>query len=187
MRALLNPLAGVLLAACSVSGCATGAHVLGRNVTLVPTAPDAPKARGELLAVDQGRIWLRTKKDGVVELEAGSFREVQVQRHDLGNGLARRVGLIGGLVSTLALTASCSSVEGNSGSGCAAVGAAIGGLFAVTGLLSSIGLDASARAHMNPQDLTLRGYARFPAGLPKDVPPARLARPPGAVKPTRVE
>ena len=178
MRSRRPPVAGLLILACTASACATGApDVLGRNVTLVPREPQAKKAKGELLAVRDGRIWLRTKSDGVREFEADSLREVQVQRHDLGNGLTRRIGLIGGLVSTIALTASCSSVEGSNAGGCLAAGALVGGLFALTGVLSSASLDASARLHLAPQELTLRGYARFPAGLPRDVPPEWLARP----------
>ena len=174
MRIRLRPIAVVLAAASLVSGCATAPDVLGRDVILVPAAPRAPKPRGELLAVQDGRIWLRTKDDGVREMEAATFREVQVRRHDLGGGYARRIGLIGGLVSAITLTASCGSVEGNSAGGCAVVGAAVGGLLALTGVLTSMSLDASSRAHLSPNDLSLRAYARFPAGLPKNVPPASL-------------
>jgi hypothetical protein len=55
----------------------------------------------------------------------------------------------------------------------------VGGILALTGYLSSMSLDASSRAHVSPSDGDrLRGYARFPAGMPKDVPPEWLARPP---------
>jgi hypothetical protein len=188
MRSHAWPVAGLLILAGTVSACATGApDVFGRRVTLVPREPRAEKAKGELLAVSDGRIWLREKDGGVREFDADSLREVQVQRHGLGNGTALRIGLIGGLVSTIALTASCSSVEGNDAGSCLVAGAAVGGLFALTGALSSASLDASARAHVAPQDRTLRGYARFPAGLPRDIPPEWLARPPEAVKPRHVE
>ena len=188
MRSHARPVAGLLILACTVSACATGApDVFGRRVTLVPREPRAEKAKGELLAVSDGRIWLREKDGGVREFDADSLREVQVQRHGLGNGTTRRIGLIGGLVSTIALTASCSSVEGNDAGSCLVAGAAVGGLFALTGALSSASLDASARTHVAPRDLTLRGYARFPAGLPRDIPPEWLARPPEAVKPKHVE
>ena len=181
MRSRVRPVAGLLILACTVSGCATGApDVFGRKVTLVPRDPHAKKAKGELLAVTDGRIWLREKDGGVREFEADTLREVQVQRHGLGNGLTRRIGLIGGTVSTIALTASCSSVEGNSAGECLGIGAVVGGLFALTGVLSSVSLDASASEHVAPRDLTLRGYARFPAGLPRDIPPEWLARPPDA-------
>jgi len=151
--------------------------VYGRTVTVVPTGYEAKKVKGELLAVDQGRLWLYTK-DGVRDFATGSVQEVRVQRHGLGGGVTRRIGLIGGLVSAIALTASCSSVEGNGAAGCAAVGGVIGGLFALTGTLSSLSLDGSAQARVAPQDAKLRGYARFPAGPPKGMPPEWLSQPP---------
>jgi len=178
-----NPLLAVLLAASAVAGCATGGpDVLGRNVTLVPKEPESPKARGELLAVQDGRLWLRRKDQGVRECAAASLREVKLQRRGFGGGSTRQIGLIGGVLSTVALSASCASVEGNGGGGCLAIGGVVGGIFALTGVLSSKSLDASARAYVAPQDVSLRGYARFPAGLPKDVPPDWLARPPDRSK-----
>jgi hypothetical protein len=176
------PSVGLVVAvACALSGCASGGpDVLGRKVTLVPKTPDEPKPKGELLAVEDGRIWLLTK-DGVHDFDAGTLREVQVQRHGFGEGRIRRIGLVGGAVSAFALALSCSSVEGNSSGGCAAVGAAVGGILALTGVLSSAALDSSARAHHSPEELTLRAYARFPAGWPKGVPPDALGvgpRPP---------
>lgn len=184
MRPPVNLLSAVLWAVCAASGCATAApDVLGRNVTLVPKAADAPRPKGELLAADQGRIWLRTTKDGVREYEAASFREVQVQRHGFGGGRVWRIGLLGGLVSAVALTASCSSVEGNDFGGCAAAGAVVGGVLALAGGLSSMALDSSSRAHVAPQDASLRAYARFPAGLPKGLPPEWLMEKPQPERP----
>ena len=63
--------AAVALAALVAGGCAARSpEAYGRAVTLVPIASGAPKAKGELLAVDQGRIWVRTK-DGVRDFDAG--------------------------------------------------------------------------------------------------------------------
>jgi len=179
MRTVRTSAAGLLVAvSCALSGCASsGSNVLGRNVTLVPKAPREPRTKGELLAIEEGRIWLRTKQGGVREFEAGAVQEVLVQRHDLGDGRALRIGLIGGAVSAAALTISCSRVSGNGGGGCAAVGGVVGGLFALTGALSSAALDASAQAHVSPDRLSLRAYARFPAGWPRDVQPDALAGP----------
>jgi hypothetical protein len=178
VRSLHLPFAVLLLAAGAVCGCATATpDVYGRTVTVVPTGFEAKKVKGELLAVDQSRLWLHTK-EGVRDFDVAAVREVQVKRHDLGGGLARRIGLIGGLVSALALTASCASVEGNGGGGCAAIGAGIGGVWALTGVLSSMSLDKSSHARMSPDDLALRAYARFPAGRPKDAPPVALVKTP---------
>jgi hypothetical protein len=174
-----RPILAVLLsAACSLPGCATGSapDVFGRHVELVPKEPRADRTAGELLAVEGGRIWVRTK-DGVRDWPASSFREVRVQRHDLGRG-TRKIAFVGGLVSMVALAASCSSVEGNSAGGCAAVGAVVAGALALTGLLSGMALDASSRARLSAGDDALRAYARFPAGMPKEVPPEWLAQEP---------
>lgn len=183
MRHCAVPLAAALVAASGLSaGCAARQpDVLGRSVILVPADARAAKPKGELLAVDEERLWLRTK-DGVREFPRGAVVEVRVRRHGFGGGLAKRVGLIGGLVSGLALTAACSSVEDNEGGGCAAAGFGVGAVWAITGLLASPGLDASAHARLPSRDERLRAYARFPAGLPKDVPPQSLVAGPPAPK-----
>jgi hypothetical protein len=184
MRRTLLLVAAAALAAGFATGCASaGPDVLGRNVTLVPKEPKAPRPKGELLAADGGRVWLRTPKDGVREYEVASLREVRVQRHGYGGGRIWRIGLIGGLVSAAALTASCTSVEGNETGGCVAAGAIVGGALALVGGLSSMSLDASSQARLTPQDLGLRRYARFPAGLPEGVPPEWLMQEPKATKP----
>ena len=113
MRSLRGPLLGPTLVALLGAGCAARtSDVLGRSVTLVPREGGAPKAKGELLAVDQGRIWVRTK-DGVRDFDPGSLREVRVRRHNMTGGWAVRWGLVGGLASGVAMAAACSSVEGN--------------------------------------------------------------------------
>jgi hypothetical protein len=143
-------------------------------VTLVPTG-EAPKEKGELLAIDQDRIWLYAK-GGVREFETATVREVRVERHGEGTTV-RRIGLIGGLVSAIALSVSCSSVR-NDDESCAAVGMAFGGVWALTGFLTSRGLDKSAQLRVPAADGSLRAYARFPAGLPKDVRPESLVQGP---------
>jgi hypothetical protein len=164
----------VALAALLAGGCAARSpEAHGRAVTLVPIASGAPKVKGELLAVDQGRIWVRTK-DGVRDFDPASVREVRVRRHNLTGGWAVRWGLVGGLVSGVALTASCSSVEGNSAGGCAAVGGVTAGLWALVGFLAAPSLDASSQVSVDPGSDRLRPYARLPAGLPKGLPRASL-------------
>jgi hypothetical protein len=171
-------LAVVLAAACAVPGCATGGapDVFGRRVELVPKEPPTPRAAGELLAVQDGRVWIRTD-EGVRDFPASAYREIRVPRHDLGRK-TRTIGLVGGLVSMVALTASCGSVEGNDAGGCAAAGGLVGGIFALTGVLSGMALDSSSKAHLSAQDDALRAYARFPAGMPRGVPPEWLAEMP---------
>lgn len=172
----------VALAALLGGGCAArGPEAYGRAVTLVPVEASAPKVKGELLAVDQGRIWVRTK-DGVRDFAPASVREVRVRRHSLTGGWAVRWGLVGGLVSGVAMAASCSSVEGNDSGGCAAFGGVTAGLWALAGLLAAPSLEASSQLSLDPESARLKPYARLPAGLPKGLPPASLEEGPPAPK-----
>ena len=182
MRRPASAAAAVALAALVAGGCAARSpEAYGRAVTLVPIASGAPKVKGELLAVDQERIWVRTK-DGVRDFAPATVREVRVQRHNLTGGWAVRWGLVGGLLSGVALTASCSSVEGNDVGGCAAVGGVTAGLWALAGLLAAPSLEASSQLSLDPGSARLKPYARLPAGLPKDLPPASLVEGPPAPK-----
>jgi hypothetical protein len=172
----------VALAALLAGGCAARSpEAYGRAVTLVPIASGAPKVKGELLAVDQGRIWVRTK-DGVQDFDPASVREVRVRRHTLTGGWAVRWGLVGGLLSGVAMIASCSSVEGNDTGGCAAFGAGTAAVWALVGLLAAPSLEASSQLSFDPESARLKPYARLPAGLPKGVPPASLEEGPPAPK-----
>ena len=182
MRHLQGPVSAVAFAALVAGGCgARTSDVLGRSVTLVPGEGGAPKAKGELLAVDQGRIWVRTK-DGVRDFDPAALREVRVRRHNMTGGWAVRWGLVGGLASGAAMAAACGSVEGNGSGGCAATGAVWGGLWALVGLLAAPSLDASSQISLDPQSDRLKPYARLPAGLPKGVDPQSLVQGPPAPK-----
>jgi hypothetical protein len=169
------------LAALAGAGCASRSpEVFGRAVTLVPQDGREPKTKGELLAVDAQKVWVRTS-EGVREVDNGSIREIRVKRHGYTGGWARRWGLIGGLVSGVALSVACSSVEGNGSSGCATIGLVSAGIWVSVGFLAAPGLEASSKVGLRPDERDrLRPYARFPAGLPKDVSPQSLAGgPPG--------
>ncbi len=182
MRHLPVPVSAVALAALVAGGCAARtSNVLGRSVTLVPREAGAPKAKGELLALDQGRIWVRTK-DGVRDFDPASLREVRVRRHNLTGGWAVRWGLVGGLLSGVALTAACSSVEGNDVGGCARVGIVSAGLWTLVGFLAAPSLDASSQLSLDPQSDRLKPYARLPAGFPEGVTPRSLEVGPPAPK-----
>jgi hypothetical protein len=180
MRDLRAGASAVALAALVASGCAARTSgVLGRSVTLVPREAGAPKVKGELLAIDQGRVWVRTK-DGVRDVDPDTVQEVRVRRHNLTGRWAVRWGLVGGLVSGVAMTAACSSVEGNDPGGCAGVGAIWGGLWALAGLLAAPSLEASSQLSLDPRSDRLRPYARLPAGLPRGVDPQSLVQGPPA-------
>ncbi len=172
----------VVAVAALAGGCAAGtSNVLGRTVTVVPSEDGAPKAKGELLAVDRGRIWVRTK-DGVRDFDPAALREVRVRRHNYTGGWAVRWGLVGGLASGAAMAVACSSVEGNSGGGCARPAAIWAGLWVLTGLLAAPSLDASSQVFLEPNSGRLRLYARLPAGLPEGIDPPVLIQGPPAPK-----
>ena len=174
----------VLAAAVALPGCASHSpDVYGRPVRLVPKAPGGETPRGELLAAQDGRLFLRTK-DGVRDFDAAAVREVRVERHGVARS-TRRFALIGGAISFVALTASCSSVEGNDAGGCAAAGGLIGGLTMLTGVLSSMAMESHAEARLSPSREELRAFARFPAGMPREIPPEWLSRPPGKAERAR--
>ena len=97
-----------------------------------------------------------------------------MRRHNLTGGWAVRWGLVGGLVSGVAMTASCASVEGNDGGGCAAFGAGAAAVWALVGFLAAPSLEASSQLSLDPESARLKPYARLPAGLPKGVAPASL-------------
>lgn len=176
MRRLRDLVAVVTVAAILDAGCAAGtSKVLGRAVTLVPREDDAPKAKGELLAVDQGRIWVRTR-EGVQDFDPASLREVRVRRHELTGAWAVRWGVVGGLLSGAAMSLACASVEGNSG--CARVGAIWGGVWVLAGLLAAPSLDGSSQITIDPASDRLKPYARLPAGLPAGVDPRLIQGPP---------
>jgi hypothetical protein len=182
MRRLRDLVALVAVAALVAGGCsAKSSSVYGRAVTLVPNEDGVPKQKGELLAVDQGRIWLRTK-EGVRDFDPASLREVRVRRHNLTGGWAVRWGLIGGAASGAAMAAACSSVDGNSGSGCATTGAIWGGLWVLAGLLAAPSLDASSQVILDPHSERLKPFARLPSGLPEGVSPESLIQGPPALR-----
>ena len=179
MRPVSGPVIVVALAALAGGCAARTSNVLGRTVTVVPSEDGAPKAKGELLAVDRGRIWVRTK-DGVRDFDPTAVREVRVRRHNYTGRWAIRWGLVGGLASGTAMAVACSSVEGNDGSGCAKTGAIWGGLWVLAGLLAAPSLDASSQLFLAPNSERLKLYARLPAGLPEGVDPPLLIQGPPA-------
>jgi hypothetical protein len=182
VRLLQNTFAGATLAGLVAGGCAARtSDVLGRSVTLVPREGGASRAKGELLSVDRGRIWVLTR-NGVRDFDAASLREVRVQRHKLTGGWAIRWGLVGGFASGAALTVACSSVEGNDAGGCARVGIGSALVWTLVGLLAAPNLDASSQLSLDPLSDRLRPYARLPAGLPEGVTPGSLEMGPPAPK-----
>jgi hypothetical protein len=171
----------VILTALAVAagGCATGRGAvspLGREVTAVP-AVKAPPVKGELLAVDQDRLWVREQGE-VRELPLQSLKEVRVRRHSFGRKAAMTWSLIGGLVTGVALAAACSSVEDTSG--CGGLVPVSLGLFLGVGALSAPSLEDSSRILLRPpRPEALRPFSRLPQGLPEGINLRDLGRAPG--------
>jgi len=170
----------MLLAGAAAGGCAAKSppQVFGRSVTLVPQG-GAPKVRGELLAVDDRHVYVRTR-DGVSEVELASVKEALVQRHSMTPRKAFLWGTIGASLSGIGLTAACASVEGNDVGGCARVGGIAAGIWLGMSAIAAASFSSSANLPVAPWDKALRPFARFPAGLPKDVPPQALVAGPPA-------
>ena len=162
-------------------------EVLGRTVTLSPQGGGA-EVRGELLAVRGDSAWLlQSAPARVVAVAMPAIREARVQRHRLTASRGMEWGLAVGAISGIALTAACSSVEGNSGCGGVLVGMVLGG--ALYGGIAAISLSHSSRWRIEPvTPEALAPYARFPQGPPDGVSLPQLARPdslaaPGTTRP----
>jgi hypothetical protein len=163
------------------SGCATvGARspmdvpVVGRAVTVAMEG--GHKVKGELLAVDEGRVFIGAD-DGVREVPLASVREVRVKRHGFGARKALTWALVGGLATGGTLAASCASVE--DAGGCMTIGAVTLGAWMAVGGLAAPAAEASSRIRLRQPDAgDLRPFARLPQGLPDGVSPALLGPPP---------
>jgi hypothetical protein len=137
------------------------------TVEMPPSADKADALKGELLAVSEDRLWLRNES-GVKELPLASVSEVRVQRHSFNGRKAFTWAMIGAIVSGVALTAACASVE--DGENCGAVGLVFGGLWLGTGALAARSVEASSRIQLRPvRPADLRPFARFPQGPPQNV------------------
>lgn len=170
-RALATLLALLLAAGCATTNTELSVPVLGRTVSVV-TEPAKHEVKGELLAVEKDRLFVRAE-DGVREIPLGSVREARVKRHDFGAAKAFAWSLIGGLVTGGALGAACSSVEdaGN----CAGVGLVTLGVWLGIGALCAPSLESSSRIKLErPTPDELRAFARLPQGLPPGVTPGTL-------------
>lgn len=167
-----------LLQACATTSRAPS--VLGRNVTVIPQA-DAPKVRGELLAVAEGSVIVRAE-DGIHEMAIPQIREVRVQRHSFDGKKGWTWTIVGALVSSVGLAAACSSVEENGSGNCAAMGLIVGAApWLLVGGLSARSLERSAFLSVDFREgERLRAFARYPQGLPTGFDLRGLERPPPA-------
>ena len=158
------------------TGCATTPKVpvLGRTVTVVPGGEEV-EVRGELLAVERDRLWVRDE-DEMTEVPLSTVRAVRVKRHNHGAGKALQWALLGGVATGGALAGACSSVEGSEN--CGAVGLIVAGAWLLVGLLAAPSMEASSRLELwRPGPEALRPFARLPQGLPEALRPPTLSPP----------
>jgi hypothetical protein len=161
----------LLLLAAVPWGCTTvrlQPSVLGRSVRVEPpTGTQAKPLEGELLAVTDERIWIRSAT-GVTELPVSEGVQVRVQRHSFTRRKTWIVSIVGAVVSGVGMSAACSSVEGTNG--CGTVGLAFAGGWLLTGALAAPSLDASSQIKIDSRRTPdLRPFARFPQGPPPGV------------------
>jgi hypothetical protein len=139
-----------------------GARVPGASVRVI--LHGGAELRGELLAVEEQRVWVMDAADTTASASLTRIREVRVQRHQWS---ARRVfqwtAVVGGITSAGMFLACTQEAETGECVGItvtwAAAWAAVGG---ISGLLIRPSL------HLRPaQGEQLRAYARFPQGLPE--------------------
>jgi hypothetical protein len=118
-------------------------------------------------------MWVAGPED-VRAIPRGAVQEVQVKRHGLTRGTALRWVALGALVSGIALSLACSSVEG--ANDCGRIFLPVALTWGVIGIPSAMSLGESSQLHVTPAKWdSLSAYARFPQGLPDGVDPGSLA------------
>ncbi len=149
--------------------------VLGASVQVA--VANAPKIKGELIAVGTDRVWVLR---GLELLTAPIARVslVRLKRHKLDGTAGLIWTVVGGVVSGGLLTAACSSVDGTE---CGGVFLGVMSWWGVLGGLSALSLEASSLQDFRPGEYEgLRAYARFPQGLPEYYDAGTLALPASA-------
>ncbi|MGD2067295.1 MAG: hypothetical protein PVI57_01320 [Gemmatimonadota bacterium] len=118
--------------------------------------------RGELLAVSEDSLWVETATLRSFPLRA--LERVSVRRHGLDGNKAWLWTGTGAVVTAVALTAACSSVDERE---CWPVVPIVLLSWGLVGGLASHALDRSSRMELMPDPGLLRPFARFPQGLPE--------------------
>lgn len=135
----------------------------GRQVTFRLREGGAAPVKGELLMIGADSAWVLVD-NRVVSVAMTAVKSASVSRHTMTatKGLAWGAGV--GVITGLALSAACSSVEdtecGGVFLGSAVLGLAVGGLAAIS-------LGPSSQWRFEPVSSgSLTRFARFPQGLP---------------------
>lgn len=180
MKRQMPVVALLLVLATLLQACATARpapSVLGRDVKVLPRAGGS-KVQGELLVVEADRVVVLAN-DGIHDVAMPQIRQIRVRRHSFDGPKAWTWTIVGALVSGVGLGAACSSVEGTSDCGGAAVlGAAPWLIF---GGLAALSAERTAFLKFDPgQGEGLRPFARYPQGLPPELDLRGIVKPPAA-------
>ena len=159
--------------ALALAGCATwapSASPFGRRVSLVPQGRTEPLG-GELLAVNAESLWL-ARRTGNVSVALSDIRRVRVRVGSPNGGNMVTASVIVGFASGAALTAACAQVDGTE---CGGVLPGVLLSAVLIGGLAALSVESSATQRFSREDWEqLRPYARYPQGLPADVPREQL-------------
>jgi hypothetical protein len=169
---------GVLTtAACTLAG--PGVSPYGRLSSIYPV--QRPASSGELIAVNADSIWL-LRRDSLLAFGMAGIRGVEVQRHRFTAKRTLLVSVVAGVVSGAALTLACSSVE--DAEGCGGVFPAMVVATTALGGVLAIGANASSKFYFAPHQWSdMRGFARFPQGMPDSARATQvLVRPSGVLR-----
>ncbi|GAC1653948.1 MAG: hypothetical protein NVS4B3_17470 [Gemmatimonadaceae bacterium] len=160
----VRELAFALLLTTGLGGCVWPAPAIspfGRRATVYPT--NAPRVSGELLAVSSDSLWL-LRDTTILVFPADALKIIHVARHSFDGRRTVATMIVAGAVTGAALMVACGQVKNTD---CGAVLPAALLTHAVLGGLFALSTDHSSMHRFSPRQWAeLRGYARFPQGLP---------------------
>jgi hypothetical protein len=138
--------------------------VRGRDIKLQMKGRSPSQLSGELLAVNLDSLWV-LDRGRLASVPLDWVSSAAVPRHGFSGSKAFLVGTVVGLASGLGLSAACGSVEGSDCGGVLAGSVALG---AAVGGLSAISFNASSQWRFGPVVVpdSLARFARFPQGPP---------------------
>lgn len=153
-------------------GQANTDEVRGSRVTVELASRRRAVLRGELIAVSADSLWL-LNDSGIVGARLGYVSGASLKRHSMNGRTGLVWTVVGGLVTGGLLTAACSSVSEDCG------GVFVGTMLAwgIVGGSSALSMEMSSRSTFRAPNIgeKLRGYARFPQGLPRGIDRSDLA------------
>lgn len=160
MRVVASLLMATAALGFAQSAAAQGPPVLGYQVVL--KTPDGGSSKGELLAVSRDSVWL-LRDNALSAFPLVGIQQVDVQQSSFGSGKVWLWSLAAGALSGAALTAACSSVEGD----CGYVFPIVLLSWTFIGGVATLSVEGSRYAEFHaPGGDQLRPYTRFPQGLP---------------------